>query len=491
MNFNFNPKLFNPIFWHIKAALNDIDLRHIYLYGGSSAGKTYSALQAMLLDQCEENYSTIVFRKEQTSIEDTIFNDVDEINDMLQLEMTKQESRLRYKLDDQNVMRFRGVDKAGKVKGLKGYKKILLDELDHFDFEDVKELRRRLRGQEGQQLIYTWNPIHEEHFIKKDVIDKHQWIEQPLYCPKKMPSAQTKLDDNSGVWRNERGNALLIKTTYLDNFYVVGNKMYPQFGFYDKHTIEEFEEMRDFDDNDYRVYCLGEYGINKTGFEYYGKFSAGTHVREVQRIQDLPLHITFDFNTRPYMTLNIWQIEYTKTGVRFRCIDEYSFEPPKNTIEDLCEQFLLDYEDHIKKTGVFVYGDTSGDNDIPSKVLKNYYDAIIEAMQGYVTRNEIRLLKSNPLHKLRRREINKLFWGRTDHDIVIDENCKKVIQDLEQVQQDANGKKLKKKTRVKYGTQTVSVELIGHHSDAMDYFLCYVLEKILKIGVTFNSRKAA
>ena len=488
MQFNYNPKLFNPLFWHIRDALNDPNIRHIYLYGGSSAGKTYSALQAMVLDQCHHGYSNIIFRKEQTSIEDTIFNDVEEINQRLELDLIKQESRLRYRLGGDNVIRFRGVDKAGKVKGLKGYKKILLDELDHFDFEDLKELRRRLRGDVGQQLIYTWNPVDEDHWIKKKVIDVQEWIEQPKFCSRKLPSAQTKLSESSGIWKNKRGNALLIKTTYLDNFYVVGNPKFPEFGYLDQHVLDEFEEMREFDENDYNVYCLGEYGINKTGFEYYGKFKTQQHFVPLTIKDDLPLHISFDFNSRPYMTLNIWQIIYDSDGrIGFHCVKEYSFEPPKNTIEDLCDQFIEDFEHHIKKTGVFVYGDTSGKNDIPSRVLRNFYDAIKESMHGYVTRNEIRLLKSNPLHKLRRREINKVFWERGNFYIRIDESCTTLKRDLEQVQQDANGAKLKKQGKV----NGVKCEILGHHSDAMDYFLCYCLEKVFKIGVIFNSRKSA
>ena len=63
------------------------------------------------------------------------------------------------------------------MKGLKGYKKTLLDELDHFAYEDYKELKRRLSGEDGQQIIYTWNPVSIEHWVKKKVIDSETWIE--------------------------------------------------------------------------------------------------------------------------------------------------------------------------------------------------------------------------------------------------------------------------------------------------------------------------
>ena len=85
------------------------------------------------------NYSSIVFRKEQASINDTIYNDFKEINEFFELDHTMQQFLIKLNGTDK-VIRFRGVDKAGKVKGLKGYKKILLDELDHFEYEDYRRI---------------------------------------------------------------------------------------------------------------------------------------------------------------------------------------------------------------------------------------------------------------------------------------------------------------------------------------------------------------
>ena len=121
-----HPHLFNPCFWHVIDALSNPDIRHIYLYGGSSAAKTYSVAQALLLDGEINDYSSIVFRKEQASIPDTIYNDFKEINDFFELEHSMQQFQI--KMVNDQVIRFRGVEKSGKVKGLKGYKKILLDE---------------------------------------------------------------------------------------------------------------------------------------------------------------------------------------------------------------------------------------------------------------------------------------------------------------------------------------------------------------------------
>jgi len=90
-------------------ALKNPDIRHIYVYGGSSAAKTYSIAQALLIDGENNDYSSIVFRKEQASINDTIYNDFKEINDNFELGHTMQQFLIRMQND--KVIRFRGVDK--------------------------------------------------------------------------------------------------------------------------------------------------------------------------------------------------------------------------------------------------------------------------------------------------------------------------------------------------------------------------------------------
>lgn len=485
MQIDYHPLLFNPVFWHLWEAYNDPKIRHIYCMGGSSAAKTYEAVQALALCCAQENSSAIVFRKELASVTDTIENDLVEINERLRLEMVHQ--KFNFILGNNSHIRFRGLDKTGKVKGLKGFKRLLADELDQFDFKDFRELRRRLRGQKGQQLIYTWNPVDEDHWIKKDVLDHIEWIEQPRYISPRPEGALTKLHKSSGKWKSSTGESILIKTTYLDNFYIRGNPVNPDFGFVDKHALDEFEFMRDFDENEYQIYALGNWGAVRTGFEYYNKYDPKQHqIEPVRPVKGLPLHISFDFNSLPYMTLNVWQVIQDRDQVEFRCIDEYSMRPPLNTIEDTCRAFLDDYEDMIKSAGVYVYGDSTGKNSIPMKAYRNLYEAIVESMDGYVSRGEIRLLKSNPLHKLRRREINKVLYEHGQFKLRLSNECEQLLKDLKRVQQDANGGKAKPKTK----ENGVTFETLGHHSDAMDYFLCYILEKIYNVTV-FNSRRAA
>ena len=54
---NYNKELFNPVFWHILHYLQNPKIRTIDVFGGSSAGKTYGAVQAVALDSYYNDYS--------------------------------------------------------------------------------------------------------------------------------------------------------------------------------------------------------------------------------------------------------------------------------------------------------------------------------------------------------------------------------------------------------------------------------------------------
>ena len=59
----FSHKLFNPLFWHVRDAMRNEDIRYIFERGGSSSGKTVSTVQAILLSVLNGEGSAVIFRK--------------------------------------------------------------------------------------------------------------------------------------------------------------------------------------------------------------------------------------------------------------------------------------------------------------------------------------------------------------------------------------------------------------------------------------------
>jgi phage terminase large subunit len=450
MNIVINPLLFNPLFWHLRDALSNPDIRHIYMYGGSSAAKTYSVAQSLLLDGEINNYSSIVFRKEQASINDTIYNDFKEINDRFELGHSMLQFQI--KMINEQLIRFRGVDKSGKVKGLKGYKKILLDELDHFKEEDYKELKRRLRGEEGQQILYTWNPVSKEHWVKKKVLDMENWIEVSKEI-KDCPSDYSMLSDNSHKWINDRGDSILIKTNHLDNYWVCGHPE-DRFGRYDKHVMQEFDLMKRLDPNEYNVYALGEWGQIKIENPFITQFEINKHVNnEAIFKKDDQFIISFDFNIQNTVAL------FAHVGEKHI---HFFDEMEANDLPKLLEKIEFKYGKHL--TNCLITGDRSGQNrsHLVSDNM-NSYRLIKNTLK--LTSHQMKIV-TNPKHKENRVTCNTILAFHPD--VYFNERCEQTIFDLQNAECDMDGKLIKTDRNIK-----------AHRLEALDCFR-YILNTFKK-----------
>jgi PBSX family phage terminase large subunit len=422
-----NPNLFNPLYWHIEDALNNGNIRHIYLYGGSSAAKTYSVAQNLFLNGEKNNYSSIVFRKEQASINDTIYNDFKEINDFFELDHKMQQFLIKMYESD-NVIRFRGVDKSGKVKGLKGYKKILLDELDHFDYEDYKELKRRLRGEDNQQVLYTWNPVSKEHWVKTKVLDTEKWIETSKEIDN-CPSEYSKLSDKSGKWINDRGDSILIKTNHLDNYWICGH---PEEGFgrYDKHAMSEFNIMKRLDPDDYAVYAWGDWGNPRVDMPYITQFEDDKHISEKAVFNQKDQFImSFDFN------VDNCAVIFAHVGNDYIYIFD---EMVGSDLPDLLSKIKFKYGKYL--INCLVTGDSAGNarNHMVSDSMNSY--RLIKNTLG-ITSRQVKVMQ-NPKHKDSRITCNTIFAFHSN--LYINPKCELTIYDLKNVEANQEGGIIKK-----------------------------------------------
>lgn len=209
--------------------------------------------------------------------------------------------------------------------------------------------------------------------------------------------------------------------------------------------------------------------FGKAGNEFYSAFDRMKHVKDVQIDNSLPIHISFDFNVVPYITMTCWQIIKTEKGFIAKCFDEFCLESPKNNIIALCQDFEAKYSSYLLN-GLFYYGDYSGKaGNTISIEYKNHYDAVDKLLGRYLSNYSDRVIV-NPFVAKRRVFINKILSGNSVIDIHIDKRCKNLIADLEFLQEGPDGGKLKKK--IKDNQKGFSYEEHGHTSDSMDYFIC-------------------
>jgi PBSX family phage terminase large subunit len=212
-------------------------------------------MQALSLDSLMMGYKVMAMRKFATSIKDSIYSDFKSFNRALSkrfTDLTIIQNEIRSK---RNLIRFKGLDDPEKIKGISKFTKVFLDEITEYNIDDLKQVRKRLRGLKNQQIIACWNPISKNHWINKKWEQTYVWKDMPTEIE---GHPQSKLSDTAFVKKNKEGNAILIKTTYLDNYWVVGHESGG--GFRDVHTIADFEFDKENDENNYNIYALGEYG---------------------------------------------------------------------------------------------------------------------------------------------------------------------------------------------------------------------------------------
>ena len=166
------PQKLSPNGFYLWQYTLEPSVRYIVLYGGSSSGKSFSVAQIFSALAIFEGQNQLVMRKVGASIEKTIYADFRAAVDTLNL---PEGLRPRFKQNciifgNGAKIDFSGLDDPEKIKGISNYKRVFLDELSEYDESDFKQIRLRLRGQEGQQIVAAFNPISEEHWIKKKCI---------------------------------------------------------------------------------------------------------------------------------------------------------------------------------------------------------------------------------------------------------------------------------------------------------------------------------
>ncbi len=214
--------------------------------------------------------------------------------------------------------------------------------------------------------------------------------------------------------------------------------------------------------------------FSTTGGEFYSSFDRLKHVDKVKYDPSMPLHLSFDQNTVPYNSCSIWQIKGINDIWYISCVDEIALQNPRNSTEEVCEEFILRYANH--KSGIYYYGDASGKaRSTMNRDFKHHYEIIEYKLRKYLINNSDRTTTHNPSIVKRRDFVNLIFESKLPINIIIGESCKYLIGDLMYLKQALDGTKDKhiitdKETGEKY-------QKYGHLSDGMDYLLTELFNK--------------
>lgn len=410
------------------------------LWGGAGSGKSVAAAQKFISRAVQEPGVKFLFvRKVRSTIENSSFalakQVIEDFGVSGYVDINRTTLTIQFRNGSSIIML--GLDDPEKLKSIVGLSGVWFEEATEGDEDDVNQLNLRLRGRTPyyKQIVLTFNPISELHWIKRKYFDeKHE-------------------------------DVFTLHTNYKDN------------AFLDDEYIKELEERFSFDENYKRVYVDGVWGRLTTGSLFYSHFSFKKHVGEVDYVRGAPLHISFDFNVNPYMPMGIFQVlteQRDRKVYLVRQIDEIANRNPLNTTEALCKTFLERWGGVINEP-VYVYGDAHGKARSPY-VRMNHYDIISRELKGLSL--NYRILPKNPRIERRRIFMNKVFSGTLPIEVLINERCKLSLNDFAEVieSQDKSGNVQKHVRTVRDKVTGVSYEETGHFSDLWDYFMCGCFE---------------
>lgn len=412
------------------------------LRGGRSAGKSVAIAQKIIW-RCisEKNHRFVVIRDKMTDHSNSTYTELKTAIEMMGITKHAEfyKSPIRINMPDFNSeIIFVGLDDPQRLKGLSGMTGIWFEEPSEINEQSIFEetmsgFRARIRPDSYAQVYLSFNPINIDHWLKNRFYDNNP----------------------------DKDRTFLLKTTYLDNPHLSGD------------TIRTLLSLKYTDPVKYTVNVLGEWGRTQMGGEFYKCFKYGIHVdspdesgqlTEAVYNRDLPLHISFDFNVMPHLTMIISQ----RVNDTLRVIDEMTAATPYNSTYGICQKFINHPTYSKHNSGLFIYGDPSGNNrSINSLDNKTSYTLIIDELKHY---NPIlRVNKSFPRVNIRGQWINQIFDLNLDNiRIIINPKCEGLIRDFLEMKEDSNGIKSKEKgykSGMKY-------EKYGHFSDAFDYMMC-------------------
>lgn len=222
------------------------------------------------------------------------------------------------------------------------------------------------------------------------------------------------------------------------------------------------------------------YPFAKTGGEYFEYFDRRVHVKPTEYLPFLPVHLTYDFNLLPYMTLVCIQILEDFEKMELRIFKEYCYKPPRNTTEDVTSQFYMDHFEDVKD--VYYYGDAMGTRGVEGfGNAFTRFNPVREVLRPITTQWSDRTMRKNLGVNKRRNLINKILAGKLRVgerlvQISIDPDCTEVIRDFQYLKQGKDGKL---KEMYEDPATKAKWEKLGHTSDAIEYMICNILESYL------------
>ena len=200
--------------------LTDYDCRIEVYCGGAGSGKSYGAMQKMLLKAMNEVRTVLVVRK----VAKTLYHSVFRLTVDLLLEsgmypyaqIKRGDGEIH--LANGSKFIFKGIDDPEKIKSITGITDIVVEEATELTEQDFLQLDLRLRPQAP----------HPQIFVMFNPVSKASWVYRYFF-------------------EEQREDCRVIRTSYRDNLFL------------SKEYVKRLQELEQLNPAYYRIYTLGEF----------------------------------------------------------------------------------------------------------------------------------------------------------------------------------------------------------------------------------------
>lgn len=444
----------------------DID----FLYGGRDSGKSRHIAMQLVLDCLRPGYfKCLLIRKVLNTVRSSQYDLIKSVIEEWNLTHLFRFNETRLEIickANKNGFYGRGLDDVGRIKSFNNPSHCWIEEGNQITSEDFVVILTSLRANQQVKTWFSFNPECEGNY-------SDFWLYQEYFSHTESLSftwvKTIDVPDHGPVAFKIRAT----HTTYKDNPYCQPQR---------KALYESYK----FGKNNaywYQTYTLGRWGFRRTGGEFWKCFEEAKHSRpwDVDRI---PVHVTVDNNSTPYIAVGIWQVDLA--GKLIKQVHEIPCESPNNTAAKAARQLVnwlnrMGYDDIL-----FLYGDPSANaKSTEDDEGRSFFDKFKNELTLAKVRFVDRVGKSAPGVAISGDFVNEIYESNYEGwSISINTTCRKSIEDYTMVKEDANGAMLKKKETNKDTGQ--SFERYGHFSDTKRYFVTTLLPAEFK---RFSARR--
>ena len=227
--------------------------RYMILYGGAGSGKSIAMAQKIVIRimramKEEKPHKFLCMRKTLPAARKSIYSLLmDVINSWGLRPLCKvNKSDLSITFQGGSEILIMGLDDPEKIKSIYGITGIWLEEATEFSYDDFKQLDLRLRGEtwDYKQIALTFNPIDEQHWIRKNLFTDD--MQADIESGKNFVHQEFSHDVDG---KDVVYSLSVMHSTFRDN------------RFLDDVYKARLQNLINEDSNYYDIYCLGRWGV--------------------------------------------------------------------------------------------------------------------------------------------------------------------------------------------------------------------------------------